>query len=552
MRARKYDRFSDFDEDLAKIDPADIRKGPFFQNLRLCDEPISKILREWTLEENEEGKCKIETGIGLCDSDSNLLSKVMPKSLLLKWVVNICLSASKSWRSDSKAEDIAIEYFDALVTSYEKRETINFSLFIHYAFLTLYKFPEFKKRLASRVCEKLGQANIKSIEKLRFLNELLLDNKLSLLCSESQFLEFMVGLADLNYYEPPDFDFVLYFYVDVALRLRSPVNKQIKKTAIKLALVPNAGFSRDVVREKYRHIIDFMHEVGGYSADSYKFVNDRLDSANGFFAKQANLKFAYLSPEVNKMIIETQEQISKQLKPLSQSDKLCYLLNYTSPFNLKDFKAYIDDMDNVDFGDLFSIEYPDDSGALNNYKNLTEDENLSCKFREPADNHLSIWDNCFFQPFVQQFSPNYNCCEFISNRLSASVLFDGVNILDPCLIMASLNRDIPSACVFILRFEEVLRRYMKRKGLTIYKKDKNLVEIGLNNIFDNNSKNEYRDFLLKTIDYDHYFTLKWLLTDKYGQDIRNKIAHGKFDGREPVSSYFWFAVCLILKLYMDF
>ena len=63
----------------------------------------------------------------------------------------------------------------------------------------------------------------------------------------------------------------------------------------------------------------------------------------------------------------------------------------------------------------------------------------------------------------------------------------------------------------MLELEELVRHYFKQCGLNIIKHDGSRDYIGLNNIFNDNKKNSFRDELLKTIDEDYYFTLKLFL-----------------------------------------
>ena len=59
----------------------------------------------------------------------------------------------------------------------------------------------------------------------------------------------------------------------------------------------------------------------------------------------------------------------------------------------------------------------------------------------------------------------------------------------------------------ILDLEESIRHYFKQRVLNIMKHDGSGDYIGLNNIFNDNKKNSFRDELLKIIDEDYYFTL---------------------------------------------
>ena len=95
---------------------------------------------------------------------------------------------------------------------------------------------------------------------------------------------------------------------------------------------------------------------------------------------------------------------------------------------------------------------------------------------------------------------------------------------------------INSTYDIILEFEEILRMFFKEKGLSVDKNERDL--IGINDIFNINDDNyiEYREILIKEIGKLFFESLKYLLYEKYGCDIRNRISH-RYESSNLYESY---------------
>ena len=176
---------------------------------------------------------------------------------------------------------------------------------------------------------------------------------------------------------------------------------------------------------------------------------------------------------------------------------------------------------------------------------------FSLDARQYIDIEINFWIDLYFSSFYKYFNLDDESTKTIKKILTESDLIENNDIgktINPIYLF--FKKDfLHSIGDIIINFEGNLRKYLKRKGLNIYKRDKSHDVIDLNYIFNNHKVNSFRDCLLKIIDEDYYFTLKWLLTDKYGFNLRNQLAHDLSDKNILHSTYAIFTTLQILKLY---
>lgn len=101
-------------------------------------------------------------------------------------------------------------------------------------------------------------------------------------------------------------------------------------------------------------------------------------------------------------------------------------------------------------------------------------------------------------------------------------------------------------------FEASLRYYFKNQKMNIYKRNGTGDLIGLSTIFNDNDNNLYRDKLYEVIDEDFYYTLKWLLVDEYGFQLRHKISHRFKANQLYQKTYTIYAVLQIIRFYKGY
>ena len=112
--------------------------------------------------------------------------------------------------------------------------------------------------------------------------------------------------------------------------------------------------------------------------------------------------------------------------------------------------------------------------------------------------------NCkvIFNPFFNAFKMDDEAKKTIIDVFSNNKLVDQSRTqLLSNLFISFFEGDYKNSIFDImLELEELVRHYFKQCGLNIIKHDGSGDYIGLNNIFNDNKKNSFRDELLKTID----------------------------------------------------
>lgn len=172
-------------------------------------------------------------------------------------------------------------------------------------------------------------------------------------------------------------------------------------------------------------------------------------------------------------------------------------------------------------------KFLDHDGRVINFNELTNEQDFSLKITQNIGLYVKIYFDLIFNPFFNTFKMDDEAKKTIIDIFANNKLVDkSRKHLLSDLYISFFNGDYKNSIFdIILELEESFRHFLKQCGMNIMKRDGSGDYIGLNNIFNDNNKNSFRDELLKVIDEDYYFTLKWFLTDEYGFDIRDKISH---------------------------
>ena len=211
---------------------------------------------------------------------------------------------------------------------------------------------------------------------------------------------------------------------------------------------------------------------------------------------------------------------------MSSSNKIFKLLFETFPLSLEELRENYEDS-KKGLSALFKENILDQDGRVINFNELSDEQNFSLKVTQNIGLRVDIYFDLIFNPFFNTFKMDDEAKKTIRDIFSNNKLVDQSRAqLLSDLFISFFEGDYKNSIFdIILELEESVRHYLKQCGLNIMKRDGSGDYIGLNNIFNDNKKNSFRDELLKIIDEDYYFTLKWFLTDEYGFDIRDKISH---------------------------
>ena len=549
MMCFKAKTFYELDDELSYYDIGDLDKVSLNYCISRCNDPISKILNKYNLNKDN----KIE------DTDSKYLNNISsPKSLILNWIINIFLAYSKSTYHNSRATEITRDYLNKIFESIEKKGKVgvSFNVFITFASFTIHKFPSFKNDLADALQNKINHSKVKSIYKLSILNGLMSDGRLISLFRNQSFLNILFDLAKLENYDISEI-YVVYDYYDLFLKklsenyLTNQQSKTIKKFIVDFVLHHHCDYELMFVHQKFPLIRDFLDDLGDYSDSSYKMIDDRIDLANKEALKGLKKIDIPFSDDVKKQIAHKKKLIDETFNKLNNSDKITSLLCHILPFDIKELKNDVDYSKENSMLSMISESFLGENGEVINYKALNEKEMFSLDARQYIDIQINFWIDLYFSSFYKYFNLDDESTKTIKKMLTKSDLIEN-NDIDKTInpIYLFFKKDfLHSIGDIIINFEGNLRKYLKRKGLNIYKRDKSHNVIDLNYIFNNHEVNSFRDCLLEIIDEDYYFTLKWLLTDKYGFNLRNQLAHDLSDRNILNSTCAIFTTLQILKLY---
>ena len=181
---------------------------------------------------------------------------------------------------------------------------------------------------------------------------------------------------------------------------------------------------------------------------------------------------------------------------------------------------------------------------------MDEDELFDLEVTPAIIDSINSFFKIKFNPFFDTFKIDFETKSYIDNIIGTSKLTSieqKKTIVD--LFIKFFSFDFENSIYNVIQeFEASLRFLFESSGLYIYKKSISHDLIGLSNIFSQN--NNYKELLLKYIDEDYFFSLKWLLVSKYGLNSRNRISHRINTNEFYNSLYAIYTVFLIFVLYL--
>ena len=417
---------------------------------------------------------------------------------------------------------------------------------------TIRKFPNQKPVISKTLFGKTINGNKNNI---RFLSTIvyLINDKNASIFNNGQYFSF---LQHFNKVDVSQEKCVFYYesfktLINTILLADKSCQKECYRYLIDFTIKYLDFFDDHTKHSELQQIIDMMDLVGGYSDSDYNLVNSELEKVNAESLK----RLQKIDIDVPQNIVETLRTKSEDfLKFLNQCDngkKIITVLINLSVFKLDEIYKSIKESKSGLLG-FVNENVLDKNGRLINYKKLSEKEQFSLDAREHIGFYVKACFDVMIRPFFVSVTVDANTKQFLKDIIYNC---DSVKeskkdyIID--LFTLFFERNFKDSIFnIILEFEDILRNYLKSKNLYIYKKDRTRDLIGLHNIFNNYEANSFRDELLKIITEDYYFTFKWLLTDQYGFDLRDKIAHRIDSDCIHNDIYSIFSVFYILKLLM--
>lgn len=316
----------------------------------------------------------------------------------------------------------------------------------------------------------------------------------------------------------------------------------------------NIDFMENHVKQiELQKVRRYMDSLKVYSDKDYLLIDNELEKANKAVLSELKSLTITLTEEKQKQIQDAITKSYEVFKSLNNEQRLIELFLKMKTLSLQDLtKQY----ENSKKGliSFFGESILDSDGRVINFDNLAKDNEFSLKSTQNISIFVERYMNQIFTPFIKTFSQDDKSKIFINEILANNKLVNPSKAdYIESLFSYFLESDYRNSVFDIVEeLEDSLRFYFKKEGLNIIKTNESGQFIDINYVFNNKENNSFRDKLLETIDEDYYFTLKWFLTDEYGFNLRNKIAH-RINSKDLYKTTFAiYAVIQILRLYWGF
>lgn len=476
-------------------------------------------------------------------------------NILVKVLLHYFISFSNDKESSELVEYCKL-YIEDFFTNIENDDK-SYSI---YNFLTIIKwtfkqFPNYKKEISTIIYNKIISGNVAITKYITIVNFILQKEKVTHIFNSTEYNniyeKYLVAKTDLaNIYLCLD---SYQFYYDYVCSKNKDLKKDVSKkycdfVLANIDLIDN--FTKQILLQKIRNIMD---KIGSYKDEDYNIIDDNLAKANQETLKKLK---TYNISIPNEIVSTIEENISNQNKAysnISNYEKIEKLMFQLTPITKSNIKRNI-----VNSKGLISMHmqnyFLDKEGNIINYNDLSKEQTFSIEAKTFISFVVNLTFDMVVTPFYKNFIMDENASEFLkeifcNNKLIGNDRVDEMTKLFEHLLNQNFNNSIYN---IIEELEESLRYYFKNLKMNIYKKNGRRDFIGLSDIFNDNEENAYRDKLLETIDDDFYFTLKYFLTDHYGYEIRNKIAH-RYDSNNLYKTNCSIYIALqIFRLYYGF
>lgn len=345
--------------------------------------------------------------------------------------------------------------------------------------------------------------------------------------------------------------------------LKLPIDNNTKRRfkylyakVIDSLLIDNPHYEPLFMIDYYYTAFNYLAEI---ESDDMVLV-DSLEKKRAYAKNSASSTMTAIDiPLDKKHANEIQSELDKLLTVMRKEGfpkNLFHLFTLLDPFCVSDIRKRIDETKANSITSFFETKYFDDEGELVNYRELTDDERFSVEAHESISivsqilHHNLI--NCFSmanhnvdQNNVTQFFRSFvNDFPYIEPECRDEIIevFTNIVIGKFYLTFRDLCSNLESSLRFFFSCKDINTRKMKPHRNDV---------IDLNDIFDYSKSNRYATELLKIIDEDFYFTLTWMLTDKFGWNLRNKVIHGVVSGEKKKTLSYLLASMQILKFYFS-
>lgn len=478
------------------------------------------------------------------------------KNPVLVALCDVLLASNHKNRGESKLVDKCHELWKDLVLVWQRQKQERasrhaFSTVLRY---TISKFPESRENLAKEIYGDMMSPKFNNLAAYETLQMFVKDKVLINLFDEQEYVNLINAKFNLKTLSPNE---LKYFNALEAFDayLIKPKNFKDKSVAIQkicdLVFTNYNGFSDYFKHDKLQQIRDYMDALGTYDDAQYVMVNDEISRVGKRAFLRLKDKRFYFSPEMQDKYSKEKVQVIQNLKTMDALNKAYYLLSSITPINKQQLKESVAEKISKRTS---QPKHLDGQGILINYKALDDSQQFSLDATEDIYEQIIYAMRLYLYPFLESTKgTDYSKVRFIGDLRGSEFIDPTLVDYREMLIQKFFSGEFDySVKSLVLEFEDDLRTYLHKHGYNIYKTDRSGKKIDINSVFSNKPNNRFRDFLLGSIGEDYYFTLTWLLTDRYGFDLRDKISHALPKDPLLCSSFnAIYAALLIIKLYMS-
>lgn len=480
----------------------------------------------------------------------NASYNVLIRSVLDYLLSNSSLRSNSNLVSDCK--EYSILYFENIKRINGGLPAHNLSLILKW---TLYKHPSEKKDINDILFSNIILGKEDTLRYFSLSDYLLRDKELRNLFTKQQYVEIInkfyktvVDMKETYFYIDTYNDFLKYFKENDKKEYQKLLKKYCNFIFANLANIDD-----HLKQTELQKVRQYMDDLKEYDDKDYQIIDCELERVNKEQLSKLEHHSISLPDDQFQQIKKQIEANTKMYESLSNSNKLYKLLFETFPLSLEELQKNYEDS-KKGLSALFKENILDQDGKVINFNELTEEQNFSLKSTQNIGLRIDIYFDLIFNPFFNTFKMDNETENTIKNIISNNRLVESSReqfLSD--LFISFFSGDYKNSIFdIVLELEESIRHYLKQCGMNIMKRDGSGDYIGLNNIFNDNIKNSFRDELLKVIDEDYYFTFKWFLTDEYGFDIRDKISH-RFKSVNLYNTKFAIYITIhIFRLYWGF
>ncbi len=488
-------------------------------------------------------------GVIVSDEDANYLKANASPSdhILIKAYDGFLISRCPSSRNDQSLMAACTEYLKLLfVKSAEIKNGLPLANAETILKWTLVSHPEYRSRFSGVVAPLLCSSDL--LFCLAFLSRLATDDDLCSLLTSDMYKE-IIGRAEVLSNLPENNIERAYRYISTFLPKPKSPQKPIKKLLCEIMLRFHSRMDDRFLFTELHNVRDYMDALNQYNDSDYQIIDEEIERLKKSASESVSPLTIAFPKNPQEEILRAKEKSERKLETRNSIGKLVFLLQQTSPLSYGQLQEAVENGKSI-LDAIGNTLYICADGTPINYKPLSQDELFSVKTREFIEMSIGLYEFAVFAPFKSSFVFDEQVRLYIFECVKNSALCPaGLAERFTNLIGKALIGKPDGAMYQIIPFmERGFREYFKSEGLNIYKRNGKHEYIGWGDIFSNKKVNPYRDKLLETIDESFYFTLHWLMTDKYGFQLRNKLAHfldSDFDSLERSPVVFYSIVLLI-------